>query len=159
MCGAFIRHLFRLPQTCFVNRERRSDGFTHGRGDVAMCREVLVVDHINKYTYVGTWTTNTLFYCCYWQQMVEGKVVRICSAYAMRRSDKQPDRVEISPEQLSAAAIEAEVICLWSGCMRPLGESVWHIFTLSNLLANWIAQFESWAGTTVILTSLCGPHT
>lgn len=27
----------------------------------------------------------------------------------MRRSDKQPDRVEISPEQLSAAAIEAEV--------------------------------------------------
>lgn len=35
--------------------------------------------------------------------------MHICSAYAMRRSDKQPDRVEISPEQLSAAAIEAEV--------------------------------------------------
>lgn len=28
----------------------------------------------------------------------------------MRRSDKQPDRVEISPEQLSSAAIEAEVL-------------------------------------------------
>ncbi len=27
----------------------------------------------------------------------------------MRRSDKQADRVEISPEQLSAATIEAEV--------------------------------------------------
>lgn len=36
-------------------------------------------------------------------------MVHICSAYPMRRSDKQPDRVEISPEQLSAAAIEAEV--------------------------------------------------
>lgn len=30
--------------------------------------------------------------------------------YMMRRSDKRPDRVEISPEQLSAAAIEAEVL-------------------------------------------------
>ena len=39
----------------------------------------------------------------------ENKVVNICSAYAMRRSDKQPDRVEISPEQLSEAVIEAEV--------------------------------------------------
>ena len=32
----------------------------------------------------------------------------------MRRSDKQPDRVEISPEQLSAAAIEAEVRSRWT---------------------------------------------
>ena len=39
-------------------------------------------------------------------------MVHICSAFAMRRSDKQPDRVEISPEQLSAAAIEAEVCIL-----------------------------------------------
>ena len=42
-------------------------------------------------------------------QMKENRVAFICSAYPMRRSDKQPDRVEISPEQLSAAAIEAEV--------------------------------------------------
>lgn len=41
--------------------------------------------------------------------MKENKVAYICSAYAMRRSDKRSDRVEISPEQLSAAAIEAEV--------------------------------------------------
>ena len=39
----------------------------------------------------------------------ENRVVHITSAYAMRRSDKRPDRVEISPEQLSAAVIEAEV--------------------------------------------------
>lgn len=40
---------------------------------------------------------------------MENKVVHISLAYVMRRSDKQADRVEISPEQLSAAAIEAEV--------------------------------------------------
>ena len=40
----------------------------------------------------------------------DGKVAYICSVYMMRRSDKQPDRVEISPEQLSAAAIEAEAL-------------------------------------------------
>ena len=36
------------------------------------------------------------------------RVAYISSAYAMRRSDKQADRVEIHPEQLSAAAMEAE---------------------------------------------------
>ena len=36
----------------------------------------------------------------------------ISSAYAMRRSDKQADRVEIHPEQLSAAAMEAERLAL-----------------------------------------------
>ncbi len=46
---------------------------------------------------------------CLLTQILESKLVRIYSAYAMRRSDKQADRVEISPEQLSAAAIEAEV--------------------------------------------------
>ena len=30
----------------------------------------------------------------------------------MRRSDKRSDRVEISPEQLSAAAIEAETLAI-----------------------------------------------
>ena len=39
-----------------------------------------------------------------------GKVVSVCTVYMMRRSDKRPDRVEISPEQLSAAAIEAEAL-------------------------------------------------
>lgn len=36
----------------------------------------------------------------------------ICSVCMMRRSDKQADRVEISPEQLSAAAIEAETLAV-----------------------------------------------
>ena len=44
-------------------------------------------------------------------------MVHICSACAMRRSDKQPDRVEISPEQLSAAAIEAEVSAIREGSL------------------------------------------
>ena len=35
-------------------------------------------------------------------------VVQVFSLYMMRRLDKQPDRVEISPEQLSSGAIEAE---------------------------------------------------
>ena len=42
----------------------------------------------------------------------------ISSAYAMRRSDKQADRVEIHPEQLSAAAMEAE--CLALKLQRPI---------------------------------------
>ena len=41
-----------------------------------------------------------------------GRVAFISSAYAMRRSDKQADRVEIHPEQLSAAAMEAERLAL-----------------------------------------------
>ena len=39
-----------------------------------------------------------------------GRVAYICSVYMMRRSDKRPDRVEIPPEQLSAAAIEADLL-------------------------------------------------
>ena len=49
-------------------------------------------------------------------------MVHICSAFAMRRSDKQPDRVEISPEQLSAAAIKAEVSTL---CSMSLSHCLW----------------------------------
>ena len=44
----------------------------------------------------------------------------------MRRSDKQPDRVEISPEQLSAAAIKAEVstLCMFN-VTQPLSLEGW----------------------------------
>ena len=41
-----------------------------------------------------------------------GRAAYISSAFAMRRSDKQADRVEIHPEQLSAAAMEAERLAL-----------------------------------------------
>lgn len=55
---------------------------------------------------------------------IQEKVVHICSAYAMRRSDKQPDRVEISPEQLSAAAIEAEHLA--TKLNRPIQVLGWY---------------------------------
>lgn len=42
----------------------------------------------------------------------------------MRRSDKQPDRVEISPEQLSSAAIEAET--LGDRLQRPIQVVGWY---------------------------------
>lgn len=41
-------------------------------------------------------------------EMKNNRIAHICSAYPMTRIDRRPDRVEISPEQLSAAAIEAE---------------------------------------------------
>ena len=40
---------------------------------------------------------------------MEDDVACVCALFMMRRSDKQPDRVEISPEQLTAATIEADV--------------------------------------------------
>lgn len=76
-----------------VYRERGGDGSITGRGEVKLhCKS----DSQSEQCYIL-------------MQMKENKVAYICSAYAMRRSDKRPDRVEISPEQLSAAAIEAEV--------------------------------------------------
>ena len=47
-------------------------------------------------------------------------MVHISSAYAMRRSDKRPDRVEISPEQLSAAVTEAEVSHVYFIGIKPI---------------------------------------
>ncbi|MGH0143217.1 UNVERIFIED_CONTAM: hypothetical protein FKN15_019793 [Acipenser sinensis] len=37
------------------------------------------------------------------------RIVHIHSVIILRRSDKRKDRVEISPEQLSAASTEAEI--------------------------------------------------
>ena len=37
------------------------------------------------------------------------RVNHLSAVIMLRRSDKQPDRVEISPEQLSAASTRAEV--------------------------------------------------
>ena len=42
-------------------------------------------------------------------QVDVNKVVHISAVIVLRRSDKQPDRVEISPEQLSDASTKAEV--------------------------------------------------
>lgn len=73
----------------------------------------------------------------------------------MRRSDKQPDRVEISPEQLSAAAIEAEasvVMCLTS--LYAYGHAV-----NSTWQQSCSALFKCWAGITATLISQSGLHT
>jgi hypothetical protein len=44
-------------------------------------------------------------------QVDVNRVVHLSAVIVLRRSDKQPDRVEISPEQLSDASTKAEV-CL-----------------------------------------------
>jgi BRCA1/BRCA2-containing complex subunit 3 len=56
-------------------------------------------------------------------EMRDGSV-DVCSLYMMRRSDKRPDRVEISPEHLSAAAIEAEA--LGERLCRPIKVTGWY---------------------------------
>lgn len=53
-------------------------------------------------------TVKSFFY-----QIDEKKVSHISAVIMLRRSDKQADRVEISPEQLSAASIKAEVSFEW----------------------------------------------
>jgi hypothetical protein len=50
--------------------------------------------------------TYVLFCCC---QIDEDRVSCISAVIMLQRSDKQPDRVEISPEQLSDASTKAEV--------------------------------------------------
>ena len=42
-------------------------------------------------------------------QVGEDRSCHISAVIILSRSDKQPDRVEISPEQLSAASTEAEI--------------------------------------------------
>ncbi|XP_002740113.1 lys-63-specific deubiquitinase BRCC36-like [Saccoglossus kowalevskii] len=50
------------------------------------------------------------------------KMVQIVSVIMLTRSDKQPDRVEISPEQLSAATVEAERLAeLFERPLRVVG--------------------------------------
>ena len=59
------------------------------------------------------------------RQMKNNRVAHICSAYPMTRIDRRPDRVEISPEQLSAAAIEAEVS---SRCMFEVNQGATNFY-------------------------------
>ncbi|XP_031801037.1 lys-63-specific deubiquitinase BRCC36 isoform X1 [Sarcophilus harrisii] len=53
-----------------------------------------------------------------------GKIVHIHSVIVLRRSDKRKDRVEISPEQLSAASLEAERLTELTG--RPMRVVGWY---------------------------------
>ncbi|XP_075930857.1 lys-63-specific deubiquitinase BRCC36 [Petromyzon marinus] len=52
------------------------------------------------------------------------EVVHIYSVIILRRSDKRKDRVEISPEQLSAASTEAERLAVQSG--KPMRVVGWY---------------------------------
>ncbi|XP_074064062.1 lys-63-specific deubiquitinase BRCC36 [Macrotis lagotis] len=55
-------------------------------------------------------------------QVEPNKIVSIHSVMVLRRSDKRRDRVEISPEQLSAATVEAERLTVLTGrCMQIVG--------------------------------------
>ncbi|XP_006876903.1 PREDICTED: lys-63-specific deubiquitinase BRCC36 isoform X2 [Chrysochloris asiatica] len=53
-----------------------------------------------------------------------GKIIHIHSVIILRRSDKRKDRVEISPEQLSAASTEAERLAELTG--RPMRVVGWY---------------------------------
>ncbi|NWT95402.1 BRCC3 deubiquitinase, partial [Urocynchramus pylzowi] len=52
------------------------------------------------------------------------RIVHIHSVIILRRSDKRKDRVEISPEQLSAASTEAEMLAEMTG--RPMRVVGWY---------------------------------
>ncbi|CAH1782030.1 unnamed protein product [Owenia fusiformis] len=54
----------------------------------------------------------------------ENRVSHVSAVVVLRRSDKQPDRVEISPEQLSAAASQAEM--LGQELKRPMRVLGWY---------------------------------
>ncbi|XP_059833219.1 lys-63-specific deubiquitinase isoform X1 [Hypanus sabinus] len=57
-----------------------------------------------------------------WRQVDTSRIVHIHSVIILRRSDKRKDRVEISPEQLSAASTEAERLADMTGHpMRVVG--------------------------------------
>ncbi|NXG18251.1 BRCC3 deubiquitinase, partial [Grallaria varia] len=57
-------------------------------------------------------------------QVDTSRIVHIHSVIILRRSDKRKDRVEISPEQLSAASTEAEMLAEMTG--RPMRVVGWY---------------------------------
>ncbi|NWX03177.1 BRCC3 deubiquitinase, partial [Caloenas nicobarica] len=57
-------------------------------------------------------------------QGLRRRIVHIHSVIILRRSDKRKDRVEISPEQLSAASTEAEMLAEMTG--RPMRVVGWY---------------------------------
>ena len=61
-----------------------------------------------KFTYTGTEMRTVA------EKVDTVRIVHIHSVIILRRSDKRKDRVEISPEQLSAASTEAEISLLVS---------------------------------------------
>ena len=88
--------------------------------------------------------------------MKNNRIAHICSAYPMTRIDRRPDRVEISPEQLSAAAIEAEVGLTGVALSRLSPDAA---VSTSDWQVLCIKTSKCWAGTTATHTSPSGLHT
>lgn len=72
----------------------------------------------SKFTYTGTEVRIVP------EKMDTIRIVHIHSVIILRRSDKRKDRVEISPEQLSAASTEAERLAELTG--RPMRVVGWY---------------------------------
>ncbi|EDL29223.1 BRCA1/BRCA2-containing complex, subunit 3 [Mus musculus] len=72
----------------------------------------------SKFTYTGTEMRTVQ------EKMDTIRIVHIHSVIILRRSDKRKDRVEISPEQLSAASTEAEMLAELTG--RPMRVVGWY---------------------------------
>ncbi|XP_052027758.1 lys-63-specific deubiquitinase BRCC36 [Apodemus sylvaticus] len=72
----------------------------------------------SKFTYTGTEMRTAP------EKMDTIRIVHIHSVIILRRSDKRKDRVEISPEQLSAASTEAERLAELTG--RPMRVVGWY---------------------------------
>lgn len=72
----------------------------------------------SKFTYTGTEMRTVA------EKMDTIRIVHIHSVIILRRSDKRKDRVEISPEQLSAASTEAERLAELTG--RPMRVVGWY---------------------------------
>ncbi|KAJ8266918.1 hypothetical protein GJAV_G00136160 [Gymnothorax javanicus] len=68
----------------------------------AAIKESSLDDGVTSKETVVDWFT----YC---REVDNNRIVHIHSVIILRRSDKRKDRVEISPEQLSAASTEAEI--------------------------------------------------
>ncbi|EFB23527.1 hypothetical protein PANDA_020693, partial [Ailuropoda melanoleuca] len=72
----------------------------------------------SKFTYTGTEIRTVA------EKVDTVRIVHIHSVIILRRSDKRKDRVEISPEQLSAASTEAEMLAELTG--RPMRVVGWY---------------------------------
>uniref|UniRef100_A0A9L0RCG2 Lys-63-specific deubiquitinase n=1 Tax=Equus caballus TaxID=9796 RepID=A0A9L0RCG2_HORSE len=72
----------------------------------------------SKFTYTGTEMRTVA------EKVDTVRIIHIHSVIILRRSDKRKDRVEISPEQLSAASTEAERLAELTG--RPMRVVGWY---------------------------------
>lgn len=73
-------------------------------------------------------------------QVDTNRIVHIHSVIILRRSDKRKDRVEISPEQLSSAATEAEISFVHEKINLSSGGVLQEISVTKSL--SWMSQMS-----------------